>query len=64
MNRLIARWLPSAPIVHPWLNQRFKVTTTGKSPGAVVLHAGICAEAARVFMDEGRTYATLMSAAR
>jgi len=32
MNRLVARWLPSARIVHPWPSQRFKVRTQAKSP--------------------------------
>lgn len=32
MNRVIAYWLPSATIVHPWPNQRFRVNTQGKSP--------------------------------
>lgn len=32
MGRVIARWLPSATIVHPWPHQRFRVTTQGKSP--------------------------------
>lgn len=32
MGRVIARWLPSATIVHPWPSQRFRVTTRGKSP--------------------------------
>jgi RNA-directed DNA polymerase len=32
MRRLVARWLPSVHIVHPWPYQRFKVRTQGKSP--------------------------------
>lgn len=32
MRRVVARWLPSAKIVHPWPKQRFRVTTRGKSP--------------------------------
>ena len=32
MSRVVARWLPSANIVHPWPNDRFRVTTQGKSP--------------------------------
>lgn len=32
MSRVVARWLPSAHIVHPWPEQRFKVITLGKSP--------------------------------
>jgi hypothetical protein len=32
MGRLIARWLPTARIVHPWPDSRFDVSTRGKSP--------------------------------
>lgn len=32
MGRIIARWLPSATIVHPWPHQRLRVTIQGKSP--------------------------------
>lgn len=32
MRRVVARWLPSATIVHPWPSQRFRVRTRGKSP--------------------------------
>jgi group II intron reverse transcriptase/maturase len=32
MSRVIAHWLPSATIVHPWPTQRFRVNTQGKSP--------------------------------
>jgi len=32
MRRLVARWLPSVHIVHPWPNRRLKVKTQGKSP--------------------------------
>ncbi len=32
MRRLVARWLPSTTIVHPWPSQRFRVRTQGKSP--------------------------------
>jgi RNA-directed DNA polymerase len=32
MRWLVTRWLPSATIVHPWPNQRFRVTAQGKSP--------------------------------
>jgi RNA-directed DNA polymerase len=32
MSRVVARWLPSANIVHPCPNDRFRVTTQGKSP--------------------------------
>ena len=32
MSRIIARWLPSARIVHPWPDSRFAVRTQGKSP--------------------------------
>jgi RNA-directed DNA polymerase len=32
MQRLSARWLPEARIVHPWPEQRFDVRTRGKSP--------------------------------
>lgn len=32
MSRVIARWLPSPTIVHPWPKQRFRVNTQGKSP--------------------------------
>lgn len=31
MERLYDRWLPSARICHPWPEQRFRVTTRGKS---------------------------------
>ncbi len=31
-SEVIARWLPSATIVHPWPGQRFRVSTQGKSP--------------------------------
>jgi hypothetical protein len=32
MSRVIARWLPSTTIVHPWPSQRFRVKTQGRSP--------------------------------
>jgi hypothetical protein len=32
MSRVVARWLPSVRIVHPWPCQRFRVNTRGKSP--------------------------------
>jgi len=32
MSRIVARWLPSTHIVHPWPSQRFRVSTRGKSP--------------------------------
>jgi RNA-directed DNA polymerase len=32
MRRLVARWLPTAHIVHPWPSQRLHVNTQGKSP--------------------------------
>ncbi len=32
MRRIIARWLPSIRIVHPWPAQRLRVSTQGKSP--------------------------------
>jgi RNA-directed DNA polymerase len=32
MRRLIARWLPTTRIVHPWPGQRLRVNTRGKSP--------------------------------
>jgi RNA-directed DNA polymerase len=32
MRRLVARWLPSARIQHPWPNVRFDARTQGRSP--------------------------------
>jgi RNA-directed DNA polymerase len=32
MRRLVARWLPSAHIQHPWPNVRFDARTQGRSP--------------------------------
>jgi RNA-directed DNA polymerase len=32
MNPIIERWLPQPRILHPWPEQRFDVTTRGKSP--------------------------------
>ena len=32
MNRLSIRWLPPARILHPWPDDRFDVTTQGRSP--------------------------------
>jgi len=32
MRRIVARWLPSIRIVHPWPAQRLRVSTQGKSP--------------------------------
>jgi len=32
MQRLVARWLPSARITHPWPEQRFSAFTQGRSP--------------------------------
>jgi group II intron reverse transcriptase/maturase len=32
MSRIVARWLPSTHIIHPWPQQRFNVNTRGKSP--------------------------------
>ena len=32
MSRVVARWLPSVNIVHPWPSQRLRVSTQGRSP--------------------------------
>jgi RNA-directed DNA polymerase len=32
MNRLATRWLPPVRITHPWPDERFDVTTRGRSP--------------------------------
>ncbi len=32
MNRLAARWLPAVRILHPYPEQRLRVTTRGRSP--------------------------------
>jgi hypothetical protein len=32
MQRLVARWIPSVHIVHPWPDDHFKVRTQSKSP--------------------------------
>ena len=32
MGRLVTRWLPPAHLVHPWPEERFGVSTRGKSP--------------------------------
>ena len=32
MTKIVARWLPSARIRHPWPEERFDVTTRGRSP--------------------------------
>jgi hypothetical protein len=46
MMRIAERWLPSPKLRHPYPDWRFDVMTRGRSPGAVVPLAGICAGAA------------------
>jgi hypothetical protein len=32
MRRLTSRWIPPVAILHPWPDERFDVSTRGKSP--------------------------------
>lgn len=41
--KLAARWLPSVKILHPWPSIRFFVKYPRQEPGALAVHAGICA---------------------
>ena len=41
--KLAARWLPPVKIHHPWPSIRFYVKHPRQEPGALAVHAGICA---------------------
>ena len=41
--KLVARWLPPVTILHPWPSTRFYVKHPRQEPGALAVHAGICA---------------------
>jgi hypothetical protein len=43
MDRIAARWLPPARILHPWPEARFDATTPRQKPSELDAHAGICA---------------------
>jgi RNA-directed DNA polymerase len=43
MDRLAARWLPPARVMHPYPDARFDARHPRQEPSAVVPHAGICA---------------------
>ena len=43
MDRWQARWIPPARILHPWPHQRFDANHPRQEPGALAVHAGICA---------------------
>lgn len=41
MRRLTKRWFPTARTLHPWPDQRFRVTHPKQEPSALAAHAGI-----------------------
>jgi len=61
MNRLATQWLPPVRVIHPFPSVRFSATTQGRSPSAVVPHAGICAGGRSKERSLPRSYIALLT---